>query len=180
MNYSKYQNVFYGMCWTFEPASDALWRIYSENKNGIRIKSTVDKVLQETIKHYENSINLERIYSGIVKYYKLIELKKIIKGISPQAAMQLPKNIAMNSLFQKREAFSHEKEFRFIVMMKKVLRKKYIEFPINLNEVIETIMFDPRIDNTIFEQRKRELKKLGFAHTIRKSSLYTFDNIVIG
>jgi hypothetical protein len=34
------RNYVYGQCWTRHAASDAMWRIYSPEKNGVRIRST--------------------------------------------------------------------------------------------------------------------------------------------
>lgn len=34
----------YGQCWTFQKASDAMWRIYSPKSDAVRLRSTVDKL----------------------------------------------------------------------------------------------------------------------------------------
>lgn len=36
-----FRDQFYGQCWTLHSASDAMWRIYSPNKNAVRIRSTI-------------------------------------------------------------------------------------------------------------------------------------------
>ena len=35
----------YGQCWTLEKSSDAMWRIYSPDKKSIRIRTTVENLL---------------------------------------------------------------------------------------------------------------------------------------
>ena len=37
---------WYGQCWTWQRASDAMWRIYSGDKNGVRMRSTPAKLLE--------------------------------------------------------------------------------------------------------------------------------------
>jgi hypothetical protein len=43
-------NRIYGQCWTSQTASDAMWRIYSPNKDGVRIRTTIRKLLKS---HYD-------------------------------------------------------------------------------------------------------------------------------
>ena len=39
-----FRNDFYGQCWTKLTSSDALWRIYSPEKTGIRVRTTVENL----------------------------------------------------------------------------------------------------------------------------------------
>jgi hypothetical protein len=39
-----FNNDFFGQCWTLQNASDAMWRIYSPNKQSVRIRTTVRKL----------------------------------------------------------------------------------------------------------------------------------------
>lgn len=41
-----FRDNFYGQCWTQTRESDAMWRIYSPEKNGARITTTPRKLLQ--------------------------------------------------------------------------------------------------------------------------------------
>lgn len=43
------QERLFGQCWTTKQTSDALWRIYSPDRNSVRIKTTVGK-LWNTVK----------------------------------------------------------------------------------------------------------------------------------
>ena len=38
------RELFYGQCWSKSKASDAMWRIYSPENTGIRIRTTVRKL----------------------------------------------------------------------------------------------------------------------------------------
>jgi hypothetical protein len=35
---------WYGLCWTTNEDSDAMWRIYSPDKKGVRVKTTIRKL----------------------------------------------------------------------------------------------------------------------------------------
>ena len=40
---SLFHDNVYGQCWSTHTASDAMWQIYSKNKNAIRVRTTVGK-----------------------------------------------------------------------------------------------------------------------------------------
>lgn len=65
-------NVFC-QCWTFAKDSDAMWRIYSPNKDGICVSSTPRKII-ETMKHKERKNHLS-LAIGDVKYCSAEEIK---------------------------------------------------------------------------------------------------------
>jgi hypothetical protein len=37
-------NSFYGQCWSLTRESDAMWRIYSPNEDGVKVKTTIRKL----------------------------------------------------------------------------------------------------------------------------------------
>ena len=41
---NSFQQKVFGSCWTTNCESDALWRIYSQSKCGVRIRSTIGKL----------------------------------------------------------------------------------------------------------------------------------------
>jgi hypothetical protein len=41
-----FRDQFYGQCWTLQSASDAMWRIYSPTSEAVRIRSTVQKLVE--------------------------------------------------------------------------------------------------------------------------------------
>ena len=40
-----YRTSFYGLCWTLHEETDAMWRIYAPNKDGIKIKTTINYLI---------------------------------------------------------------------------------------------------------------------------------------
>ena len=46
-----FKENLYGQCWTKTRESDAMWRIYSPNKNGVRIMTTPRKLLTALLIH---------------------------------------------------------------------------------------------------------------------------------
>lgn len=178
LSYHDYQNRFYGMCWTFNRISDAMWRIYSPEKNGVRITITIEALLDAAMEKFSDNDN-SRVRSGEVKYYSLTNLRKIAKEINPNIATRTPNIIAMNSLLQKRNAFSHESEFRVLLENNDTSIGAFPKFPINIDS-ISSILFDPRIRDDEFMDKKKIIRGLGYRNRISKSSLYTFSELNIG
>lgn len=90
----------YGTSWSLMPESDALWRIYSPQPEGVQIQTTEAKlcaILNEVIDPVTDERYPSEIHSRIVNY-KLTDNSDLI-----------------DDYFYKREAFSHEQEFRAIV-----------------------------------------------------------------
>lgn len=70
---------YYGQCWSLTKDSDAMWRIYSNHKDGVRIKTTVGKLISEL----EQTRGMIAVvpYFGKVKYYSKMKLKYGCKRI---------------------------------------------------------------------------------------------------
>ncbi len=68
----------YGQCWTLEESSDAMWRIYSPDKSGIRIRTTIEKLLDSLCLATIARENGEHCI-GKVEYLKETELVKRAK-----------------------------------------------------------------------------------------------------
>lgn len=65
-------NDLFGQCWTTNNNSDAMWRIYSPDEQGIMISTTVDKIRELN--------GVKRGYIGRVHYYdKLLDTKDEIE-----------------------------------------------------------------------------------------------------
>lgn len=132
----------FGLCWTTQGRSDALWRIYSPNKLGVRISTTVGGLVSVLNSANAHRINTENLFLGRVTYLPentnrrgqfdfgryplgltrqdfsrdIFTISDAIEDMADAAAStksHAPRNIA-KSLFLKRTAFEHEKEVRLL------------------------------------------------------------------
>lgn len=163
----------YGQCWTTSKASDAMWRIYSPNKNGIRIRTTIRNLLSSLDLANTNSAMTESCI-GKVEY-------KSETAIMSQARKSFTQDgrITFGSLFQsllvKRRAFEHEKEIRLIYLDwgHRLPDKNIYSYDINPHELITQIMIDPRMTYDEFKKLKNEIKQTtGYKGKIKRSLLY--------
>lgn len=171
----QYRNCVYAQCWSYSSGSDALWRIYSVDKKGVWIRTTVNKLFEEL--YINNRIRNTTCFIGNVKY---INSSEIISRLDIYAInIKKSKNncsIAKSLLF-KRKAFNHEREVRLVYIDVSCNRNKKIHLTSNPLLYIEKIMFDPRIDDKEFiKNRKLIREKYGFIGQISKSTLYKLPN----
>ena len=180
------RNFVYGQCWTLQGReTDAFWRIYSPNKNRIRIRTTVKKLW---IMLYQNFDSIPKIktsipyglFMGKVEYLDKQKIIDIIKNtkIRQKYTSSVNKGIARSLLFKQIE-FDHEKEVRIIVYdFHKQLAKDNTHFVVpNIDPslLIDELLFDPRIDKKQFDKSKCYLSS--FTKNIIKSELYSLPEI---
>tara|TARA_R110000796_G_scaffold88850_1_gene191733 strand:- start:2335 stop:3102 length:768 start_codon:yes stop_codon:yes gene_type:complete len=169
-----FRDDLYGQCWTRTRESDAMWRIYSPDKNGVRISTTPRKLLYslsstlDSVKNYSS-------YIGKVEYFSTPKLKDYVnKNVDKWVYFDIDGRGLANSLLFKRNAFRHENEVRLIYnsKFKGYKSSDIFSYRINPLELIDDIIFDPRIEYAEFKRHKKNLKEFRFNKKIVKSILY--------
>lgn len=163
----------YGQCWSETRESDAMWRIYSPHCTGVKIRTTIGKLY--------NSLKINEIphshmlYLGKVdyQYQKDLVLRAQNRLEMQQHLMESGEaGIARTLLFKRRE-FSHENEVRIICVYEKLIQDEDVfKIAIDPFELIEQIVFDPRIDIELFKVYQAHFKKIGFNGSVIRSTLY--------
>jgi hypothetical protein len=107
-----FANDLYGQSWTLEGYSDAMWRIYSSDQKGIRIRTTIGKLL-DSLSAPDKTHDATSCFIGKVEYLDERKLRRFasehfLNGIGADG-----KKVAQ-TLLVKRNAFRHEKEVRLI------------------------------------------------------------------
>ena len=108
----SFHDDFYGQCWTLLKASDAMWRIYSQDKTGVRVRTTIEK-LARGLSHTLGNWAHAQSFIGRVEYLSEPDLRGFSQtafehGLTPAALAQ--------SLLVKRMAFKHEREVRLLYL----------------------------------------------------------------
>lgn len=162
----------YGQCWTLHKASDAMWRIYSPNKDAIRLRTTVGKLLDSLCAANEGKEG-DSCFIGKVSYPKQKELEEFARTVF---ANGLTAEAVARSLLAKRKAFEHEREVRIIFFEgDKVVHKDGVyKYPLNPHAVFDQIMIDPRMSYLKYKTFKEEIsQKTGFKEErIKRSLIY--------
>ena len=162
----------YGQCWTSKMTSDALWRIYSPDKKGVRIKTTLAKLDQIGEENKARGAFL----LGRVRYYSQGVIEESLRSLPEISKTQLVELIN-RSYFVKRNSFSHESEYRFLYYADKRETDTVVKsFQIDPYSFIDNIYFDPRADESYVERCTNILVD-AFSYPearIHKSNLYSF------
>ncbi len=102
--YTYHKNL-YGQCWTLNTNSDAMWRIYSPDTRGIRIRTTVRKLLESL--YYSGLKKPDKFcVVGKVRYLGEKALRRFANGIYKNGSLE--KDNLFRTLLVKRPAFRHE------------------------------------------------------------------------
>lgn len=168
--YSSGMDLF-AQCWTSKEESDAMWRIYSTGKDGIKIGTTIKKfeLLEGT-----NRYAVDEIF-----YYK-----NLIEGINYCNENSSISRTLRDGLI-KREEFSHEQEIRLITLnapntVEKLLKdeENYLELNLDAKEFIEEIIIDPRAEEYYVETIKKYCERAEIKVIPKKSDLYDDDPFI--
>lgn len=192
--------MFFGQCWTVNPESDAIWRIYSPCRDGIMVRSTHGKVLRnfreylrsdrkvllpgkgdlENLTDDEASDLIEsksKLYEVVYKSYHDIAAL-VDNGVSLQSFIG---NYGMLKLLGiKRDGFRHEEEVRLVYCSGDSDKNDDVfPFAIRPDTVFDEVILDPRTTVGEEELLKCCLEKRGFNNPIRRSTLYDSPKFVM-
>lgn len=179
MSLDNLRETVFGQCWSLDKESDAMWRIYSHDKDGIKVKTTARR-LYETFWKATSSPVLQ-CYIGKVLYWSENKIQQMFNA---------PKNvnaIILNSdgleqartFFIKREEFAHEHEVRLLYTTtpdQPECKSDTFSFPVDPCTLFDEIVVDPRMDQSSFDALADNIRHHGFGNPIYQSSLYRIPN----
>ena len=168
--------AMFAQCWCKKAVSDAMWRIYSNNKTSVRIKTHVVK-LSAQLHRARGTQELINFRIHDVEYLATAELSTRLKSIAQDLDDNFTSYRAADGLLVKREAFDHEAEARAIVHDNKWQEcdgaRNHIRIAIDPHALIESVYFDPRASDRYIEVCTFFLRqKLKFKGAVGKSGLY--------
>lgn len=163
------KDYIYGQCWTLHRETDAMWRIYSPNKDGVRLKTTPRKLLTALKSHVGHFSDIQ-CFIGKVEYKTKPELLEIFNKID---LLSTDGTGIAKSLLYKRREFSHEREVRLIYSGDDDNSPSDIySFQIDPNELFDRVLFDPRMEESLRKSYISAVKGLGCTVEVKRSTLY--------
>lgn len=165
--------IFYGQCWTLNPETDSMWRIYSPKKDGVKVKSVAHKIFSVIYDTSDKFANLS-CHIGKVEYKKIDEIVKTLQSEKFFKDFINGKITAENLVLIKREEFKHEHEVRILYASTTKYKpsRKTAKFTVNPNDLFDQIVLDPRMKLTDVEKYTNSLRALGFTKEITQSEIY--------
>ena len=168
--------AIFAQCWCKKAVSDAMWRIYSENRMSVRIKTSTIKMSAQLHRARGEGNRLSfRIHD--VEYPATADLSRKLKSVAEDLRLEFTSYRASDALLVKREAFDHEAESRIVIhdnnWKDSDPAQSHLRVAVDPHMLIENIYFDPRASDRYIEVCSFYLKeKLRFSGTIGKSGLY--------
>jgi hypothetical protein len=165
---------WYGQCWTHNDDTDAMWRIYSHGRDGIKVKTTVRKLF---VSFYDNQdpYAVLKFFVGQVRYFTEADIATFMNNVTFQDITfggQADKFAQL--LCVKREAFEHEHEIR--LLFQDIDPRRGTDgvalFDLDVNVVCDEVVLDPRLSDADFVETKAQIKAAGCTLPISQSTLY--------
>lgn len=164
------KDYIYGQCWTTQKETDAMWRIYSPDKQGIKVKTTPKRLLDALVATNPDYWEL-RCFIGKVTYLYQTELLEKLQKVDWR---NTDGSGTAETLLYKRKEFSHEHEVRLIYCADQNNSKKSDVHPFEIlpNEMFDEVVFDPRMNTELVQAYKLAISAKGFTNKISQSALY--------
>ena len=171
----------YAQCWCGKGVSDAMWRIYSPNHLGIRISTSTRKLRQALEKSKKNADFDIRL--GEVDYLSQFNINKSAKALHAELANSFDISRAIDFLYMKREAFSHEAEYRVVLINHAAEADQITKgFKVSINpmQLIDSILIDPRAPDELAAALSFYFtEKIGFKKRVQRSVLYKAPGLLV-
>lgn len=168
-------NNMFGQCWTSQKESDAMWRIYSSDKNNyaLRIKTTIGKLMDAA---FVDPNGIPAVFVGEVSYVDDATISEILSRYA-QNGFNLSTSAREYAelLLLKRKEFEHEREIRLIISKDTEYQLDHVELGIDPQIFIDEITLDSRIVpySEDYNHYKSELLSTGISSgKINRSTLY--------
>jgi len=164
----------YGQCWTMTEETDASWRMYIPDGNGVRLKTTIRK-LHQSITQAQDAYATMSCYIGRVEYKTGEELSAWFSDPAwvKEHLLSVGCRGQAESLLFKRKEFEPEQEIRLIYLEPHNKGDDdFYHYEVYPSVVIDEITFDPRMEDGLYETYLSIIHKLGFSGEVNKSNLY--------
>lgn len=167
---------WYGQCWTKNRESDAMWRIYSAEKTGVRLETTVRKLFSGFYDSNDKFASLKYLI-GSVEYKLREEIEHFLSGTTfMDLSFGGQSHKFAKTLLIKRPEFSHENEVRLLFQDTDGSQGSngVAVFQFDWDTILSEVALDPRLTESEFQTEKQKLVSLGCTVPITQSELYKF------
>jgi hypothetical protein len=169
---NELQYRLFSVCFTETRESEAFWKTYSPNGDGIRlaVKATALKAVLSKIRDYDVYIG-KAVYEDYEKLYRFQRDVKFWKELRSATINETH----LKLMLKKRMPFEYENEVRIMLLRKTPMTKSVAKVSIlKTKELIHGIKLDPRMGTYMARMVKGVFFSKGFSPTVvRKSRLYS-------
>ena len=173
---------WYGQCWTLNEDTDAMWRIYSHDKDGVKVKTTIRKLFDSFYDEDDPFADLKFLI-GKVQYWREAQIVDFMSNVSFYNDVGRGGQATgfAKLLCVKREAFEHEHEVRLLFQdLDPRQRKDNVTlFDFDVNARCDEVVLDPRLTEADVKAFGNEIEAAGCTLPVSQSPLYRVPNFTI-
>lgn len=168
---------YFAQCWTLKYESHALWSEYAPLHDGVRVKTSIKKLVDLFQKHPLNDGD-QSWFMGQIDYLPIDDIKEWIGKELPYKHVEYHSPLGqVHTLLIKLHQYSHEQEVRIIFNSngEKSIRNSELFRGIDIDplELFDKLLLDPRMPENIYEVYKEKFIAYGFSpDQITRSELY--------
>ena len=165
---------FFGQCWTTsERETDATWRIYSPEKDGVRVRVSMPHLIGSMWDPSDRFAAL-KYFIGRVGYVSSAYIDIALKHTPTAPLTGGGGRNLVQTLLIKRLEFEHEQEARllFYDAEDQFQGRSLWSVPVDPAVLFEEAVFDPRMPDSVVVEWTSKLRAAGFAGAISQSTLY--------
>lgn len=161
--FSDLKATVFCLCLSNDSEKDQIWRSYTPNRDGVRMKVNLDAL--------ESSLD-DNYILGRVKYRWVKSLKGLLQKYKDDAEPSQEKLLEL--FFFKRKDFETDVELRLLTTDSST-KSDIKSIDIDAKGMIKEVMFDPRMDDGLYASYRRLIKSkvYGFDEKVHHSKLYS-------
>ena len=174
-------------CWSDLPESDAMWRLYSPDSMGVKLRARSRNLLHSL----HLSTSSEKVFLGAVDYLPQEDLEALIRDAKRNHLIQLRPNLFetipgeawARCLLRKRRQFAHESEYRLVLAQthpdSQPNAEPLFHYAVSLTDVVDEVELDPRCGDPLAVEQEQQLRTAGYFGTVKQSKFYETPNLVV-
>lgn len=165
---NNFGGSFFSQCWSFNKESDFMWRVYSPNNRGVKVKSDIKTLIDALVPSVNNG---DLFKLGKVDYWNDNKIKKNFEDQDFLGKLLI--NGYYHSLLIKKDSFLHEREIRIIFHSNSQNNTSNIcKIKIDPNFIFQEVELHPRLPKDMTKEVENTLRELGYKNDIKHSTLY--------
>lgn len=161
----------YALCVSGTDSSEAFWKVYSPNGDGVRLSITTEKLLQAL-----DALPNADVYIGKVRYHSTRAFQTVPNPDALRSEIESntigPQQVQL--MYKKRRAFAYENEVRILIVPQAHTQSQdqatIYAAPIALRQLGSRLTLDPRIHSETVPMLKARFRAHQFQ--VYQSSLY--------
>jgi hypothetical protein len=164
-----FRDSVYAQCWSFHIETDAMWRIYSPSKCGVKLKTTLTDLFM-SLYNKAGEFRGVSCFIGKVQYMTKGRIRRALQTVR----ILDPTGVGIaETVLIKRQAFAPEKEVRLIYLNQRTNPADGVfKYGVDPNALIKDAVLDPRLKEEDADGWKKQFREAGFSGRIIQSGLY--------